>query len=321
VAEIGVAAAIAVVAALVPLSGYAIDATRTLAPTLYAFVRIEHLLGGEALTAGVFALGATVLAAFGCLRRPLLVVGASLAASATLLGFAFSWSGMLSMDGRVNYLPRDLHWVDHAVDGRATMLVVGDAWNGQALATLIWNPSVARVVRMPGANRVDWLDDPFVHVARDGTIRGLHGDVLVDTSPATAVTLRSARRIGTFAAMTLWRPRGAARLAAVMNNRLADGRVLHSGGIEVWSGSDRVAGWVELRVHAPHSLGKAHLDLVRTGVDVPAGGTRVVRVRACGRGPWTGGFVASPVLVRGGKHWRSPVVSLPRYVPDPAACG
>ena len=319
VAEIGVAAALAVVAALVPLSGYSIDATHNLAPTLYAFVRVERVLGGEAVTAGVFAIAATVLAAFGCLRRPLLVVAASLTASATLLGFGLSWSGMLSADGRANYLPHDVHWVDHAADGSATMLVVGNAWNGQALATLFWNPSVTRVVRMRGANKVDWLDDPFVRVARDGTIAGLHGDVLVDVSPATAVTLRDARRVRAFGAMALWRPHGPARLAAVMNNRLADGRVLKSGGIEVWSGSGRVAGWIELRVHAPRSLGTAHLDLVRTGVDVPAGATRVVRVRACGLGPWTGGFVASPVVVRG-RQWHSPVVSVPRYVPDPSAC-
>jgi hypothetical protein len=52
---------------------------------------------------------------------------------------------------------------------------------------------------------------------------------------------------------------------------------------------------------------------------VPAGTTRVVRVRACGRGPWTGGFVAWPVVVRG-RQWRSPIVSVPRYVPDPSAC-
>ena len=199
------------------------------------------------------------------------------------------------------------------------MLVVGDAWNGQALATLFWNPSVTRVVRMPGANKVDWLDDPFVRVARDGTIAGLRGDVLVDVSPATAVTLRDARRVRAYGALTLWRPRGPARLEAVMNNRLADGRVLKSGGIEVWSGGNRIAGWVELRVHAPRSLGTAHLELVRTGVDVPAGATRVVRVRACGRGPWIGGFVASPVVVRG-RQWRSPIVSVPRYVPDLSAC-
>jgi hypothetical protein len=72
-------------------------------------------------------------------------------------------------------------------------------------------------------------------------------------------------------------------------------------------------------VHAQRSLGRAHVDLVRTGLDVPAGATRVVRVAACGRGPWTGGFAASPVRVEHGE-WVSPRVSLPRYVPDPAAC-
>jgi hypothetical protein len=199
------------------------------------------------------------------------------------------------------------------------MLVVGDAWNGQALATLIWNPSIRRVVRMPGANKIDWLEDPFVHVAADGTIVGLRGDVAVDTSPSASVTLQNARRIRSFGAVTVWRPQGEAQLAALMNNRLADGRVLKSGGIEVWSGSRTMAGWIELRVHAPRTLGKAHLDLVDTGVDVPAGATRRVRVRACGAAPWTGGFVASPVKAVG-RVWHSPIVSVPRYVPDPAAC-
>jgi hypothetical protein len=316
--ELGVAAAIAVVAALVPLDGYAIDAKHNLAPTLYAFTRVEHALGGQAMTAVLFAAGATLLAALGVLRRGGIVVMTSCVASLVLLSFGLSWSGLLSADGRANYLPADEHWVDHA-SARSTMLVVGNAWNGQALSTLIWNPSIARVVRLPGANKVDWLDDPFVHVARDGTIDGLRGDVVVDTAPSSAVTLRSARRLRSFGAVTLWRPQGTARLAAVMNNRLSDGRVLKSGGIEVWSGSPRLAGWVELTVRAPRTLGDAHLDLVRTGVDVPAGESRIVRVRACGRGPWTGGFVASPVRVVG-REWASPRVSLPRYVPDPAAC-
>jgi hypothetical protein len=316
--ELGVAAAIAVVAALVPLDGYAIDAKHNLSPTLYAFTRVEHALGDQATTAVLFAAVVTALGALGVLRRGGIVVLASCAGALTLLAFGLSWSGMLSADGRANYLPADEHWVDHA-SARSTMLVVGNAWNGQALSTLVWNPSIARVVRLPGANKVDWLDDPFVHVARDGTIAGLRGDVVVDTAPSAAVTLRDARRVRAFGAVTVWRPRGVAKLAAVMNNRLADGRVLRSGGIEVWSGSPQLAGWVELTVRAPRQLGDAHLDLVRTGVDVPAGASRVVRVRACGRGPWTGGFAASPVRVVG-REWVSPRVSLPRYVPDPSAC-
>jgi hypothetical protein len=176
---------------------------------------------------------------------------------------------------------------------------------------------------MPGSNKVDWLDDPFVRVRANGVVmfrgRPLTGDVLVDTAPAAAATLQ-AKQVRTFASATLWRPTGAARLAAVMNNRLPDGRVLRSGGMEVWSPNGRLAGWIELRVHAPATLGRAHVHLVRTGVDVPAGQTRVVRVAACGRGPWTGGFVASPVTVSG-NEWHSPLLSLPRYVPDPTACG
>lgn len=327
--EVGVAALIAAVASLVPLNGYASDSSHRLAPTLYAFEHLEGIIHSQAETAAIFALAATALAALGAaavkLRRgwPLAVV-ASVAGSALVLAGGAAWSAHLDRNGMSNYLPADAHWVDHADGGDATMLVYGRAWNGQALGTLFWNPTVSHVVRLPGASRVDWLNDPVASIDPTGTIR-LHGrpvrgDVLLDASPATLVRLAGARQLGHFAAATLWQPQRVARLGVLVGNRFADGHVLRHGPIEVWSGSRRIAGWIEVRVGAPVLLGAAHVTIGGVRVSVPAGGTRLVRVRACGAAPWSGGYSA-PQAQESPHGWISPLLDVPRYVPDPSACG
>ena len=319
--ELGVASLIAAVAALVPIDGYSIDADHDIAPTLYAFARLSHVVH-PAAAAGVFAIGGTILVLFGIVDRRL-ALGSAFLASLALLLAASSWSAALTRDGRSKYLPVDMSWVDHTDNGKATMLVVGKAWNGQALATLFWNPSVSRVVRMPHAAKVDWLDDPRVHVDVTGTVhlgpKPLTGDVLVQPAPVSAVVLRDAKRLEAFDVQTLWRPRGAVRLAVIMNNHFPNGYVLHSGGMEVWSGQPQMDGWIEMRVGAPTSLGTAHVVFGGEQVSVPAGQMRLLRVRACGPAPWSGGFNAAPTGIVDGR-WSSPVLSVPRYVRDPSAC-
>jgi len=326
VPEIGIAAGIAAVAALVPLSGYAIDADHYMAPTFYAFARAQQVFH-VANTAVVFAAAATLLAIFGALnRRAALVM--SIAASLTLLVAASAWSGRLTHALRGSYLPTDKQWIDHEDGGSATMLVVGKAtdqknYNGQALETLIWNPSLASVVRLDGARNVDWLDDPIATVASDGTIdvggRPLRGSVVVAASQQTSVALHHARLVHSFSTLTIWRPRGDAQLAAIVENRLGDGRVIGPGPVRVWSGASRLAGWIVMRAYAPPVLGRADIRLGPGKISVPSDTIRTIRVRACGKAPWKGTLVAKPdQVIRG--VWTSPLVSVPRYVADPSAC-
>jgi hypothetical protein len=326
VAEIGIAAGVAATAALVPLNGYAIDSDHYLAPTLYAFARAQQVFH-VANTALVFAAAATLLAIVGALnRRAALVM--SIAASLTLLVAASAWSGRLTRDLRTSYLPTDTQWIDHADGGSATMLVIGKStdqknYNGQALETLIWNPSMAGVVRLDGARNVDWLNDPVAHVAHDGTVyrdgHPMRGSVVVAAALQTSVALRNARFVHSFSTLTLWRPRGNAQLGATVDNRLGDGRVVGPGAVRVWSGTRRLAGWVVMRAYAPPVLGRANIRLGSGNISVPSGTIRTVRVRACGIGPWKGTLTAKPVQVIRGV-WTSPLVSVPRYVADPSAC-
>jgi hypothetical protein len=327
-AEVAVAAALAAIAALVPLNGAADASAHGVAPFFYAFNRLQLATHSNAETAAVFALAATALAAAGALavalrRGHVLVLVLSFVTSLALLGGAVSWSSLLAQDGRNRALPANMSWVDAAARGPSTMLVLGDAETGPALSTLFWNPSVSHVVRLPGAAKIDLLDDPQATLDRDGTVRvagaPLRGRILLFSGASSSATLAGARSVASFGAGTLWRPRSAARLDVVMNGRIPDGHVLRAGGIVAWGAGGRLAGWLEARVSNPAGRPQATVRLGRTTVSLPAGTSREVRFLACGAAPWTSTFAAAPAGPTP-SGWRSPLVSMPRYVPDPGAC-
>ncbi|HET8527869.1 MAG TPA: hypothetical protein VFL60_03075 [Gaiellaceae bacterium] len=328
-AETGVAAALAAVAALVPLNGAAEASAHGIAPFFYAFNRLQLELQSSAGAAGVVAIAATALAFAGALATrfrngALVVVALSFLSSFALLGGAVDWSHLLARDARAKALPQRADWVDAAAGGPSTMLVVGkDAQPGTALATLFWNPDVTRVVRLPGGRDVDLLDDPQATVARDGTVRVAGaplGRRVLLYSGATSASLAGGRPLARFGSATLWATSGAVRLGVVVEGRIADGHVLQSGGIAVWAAGGRVAGWLEARVAEPASLPQATVRLGRAAaVVLPAGGSRLLRTPVCGASPWTGTFTAIPAGPTA-DGWRSPLLAMPRYVPDPHAC-
>jgi hypothetical protein len=333
VAEIGVAAGIAAVASLVPLNGFADQASHSVAPFFYSFMRLESVDHGAASTSAVFAIGITLLAAVGAAgaalkRGALPVLAVALVTSVVVLAASASWSGSLSRDVRARSLPADMSWIDHAVDADATMLVTGPAPRGAALATLFWNPSITRVVRLPQAPNVDQLHDPVVRVQRNGRVlfrgRPLRSPVVVESPLLLSVDLANARPGGSNVTTRLWLPDGDVRLASTTSNRAPNGMILHSGAIKVWSGSARVEGWVEVPVLVPATLGRTTFRLgnVKLGhvtrVTLAAGTSRVVRVAACGAAPYQGGFSAQWPESKGA--YASPLLGSARYVPDPRAC-
>jgi hypothetical protein len=97
--------------------------------------------------------------------------------------------------------------------------------------------------------------------------------------------------------------------------------VLSEGSIRVWRG--RFAGWIEVAVAEPAGQPRAVVSLRHGGrratVHVAPGTVGVVRLAACGPGPWRGGFTASPAQAAA-DTWLSPRLSVPRYVADPGAC-
>jgi hypothetical protein len=333
VAELGVAAALAGVAALVPLSGYAIDASHSEAPVLYAFDELQAVtLHSSSGAAAVFALGATALAAIGVActggRRSFVPVGLALATSVALLAGAAAWAAKTNAIARAIYLPSDAAWVDHATGGKATLVATVGASRDVALATLFWNPSLTHVVLMPTAASPDKLAEPRVRVDPRGRLsvagRPLTGALLVDAM-YTTFALRHAHSIAHFATETLWRSRGQAELGALVVGRIPSGSLASAGRIQVWGRTPRLAGWIELHVGAPAALPRATVRLVaadgtRRAVSVTAGGTRLVRLRACGRGPWTATFAAKDMAYVAGAPVTA-TMSVPRYTPALGVCG
>ena len=331
--ELGVAAALAGIAALVPLSGYAVSESHAEAPVLYAFEELQVvLLHSTSGAAAVFALGATVLAAIGvaCVggRRSFVPVVLAFATSVALLAGAAAWAAKTNDVARAIYLPHDAAWVDQAAGGPATLVVTAGASRDIALATLFWNPSLKHVVLMPTAESPDKLAEPRVRIDSRGrlTVAGspLTGALLVDSLYTTFV-LRQAHPLARFATETVLRPRGQAQLAALVLGRLPDGSLGTAGRIQVWGRTPRLAGWIELRVGAPAGLPRATVALVaadgtRHVVSVAAGGTRLVRLRACGRGPWTAAFTADAVADVAGVPVTA-TMSIPHYAPADGVCG
>jgi hypothetical protein len=330
--EVGIAAGIACVAALVPLSGYAIAAQHGEAPVLYGFDRLMVAWHSASAAAGAFAIGVTVLAAAGAAlaasrQGAPAALALSAAASISLLVGAASFAGLTNRSVRHVYLPADRNWVDTAANGSSTMLVAPGASRDQALATLFWNPSVTRVVRLPQAKPIDQFYEPHVSIDARGTVRvagrPLEGPVLAE-GVATAAVLRDARPLARWTGETLWLPRRAAQLSVLVNGRLPDGRLLAGGRLQVWDPSGRLAGWIELRLRAPSTGKRSQFVLVgasgaRASFSVAAGAERVVRVPACGAGPWSRTFSTEMLVVSGAPVTMT--LALPRYVRDPAACG
>jgi hypothetical protein len=328
-AEIGVAAAMATTAAVVPLASYSIDDASRLVPTLDAVARVQDALGSASSAAAVFALGGTALAAIGAatvvLRRGALsTMLVSLAAAAAILGLSTSYGSNLASIARHNFLPPDAHWIDHAGPGDKTLVLVGKASKAGTLVNLFWNPSVAHVVRMPGAFKADWLDDPLAPANANGVLhvhgKPLTGTVVVSSDPLAIVVLAHARRVGNSGPITAWHTNGPARLGILLDGRTLTGAALRTGALRTWE----TGGWLEVPVGAPtvaHVPGMATFENTtsRTTVHVAAGGSAVARIRVCGPHGWSGGFVVSPATTVQGV-WVAPTFGTPRFVPDPSAC-
>jgi hypothetical protein len=325
VAEIGVAAAIAATAALIPLASYAIDDANSLVPVLDGLTNLQERMHDQTGAAAVFALCTTVLVAFGAAtafwrRATVATILVSLAGSLAVLALATAWAADESTAARHNFLPADMRWIDHAAPGDKTLVVIGKASMGGTLTNVFWNPSIKHVVRTRDAARVDWIDDPIARVADDGTLRvdgtPLTGTVAVSSEPSTVVVLAGARRLQAAGPVSVWRTSESARLGILLSGRRLHGEALRTGAIRVWQRH----GWLELPIGAPTVRHvPATVTIGDTVVRVPRDGKVVARIPICGDRVWTATFTASPARAYQGRAL-APTFGIPRFVPDAGAC-
>ena len=246
-------AGLLLLAARVPLSGYAAAHNKDDSPTLWAVLRLEGLtsVGNGSLAIALVAAVLSVLGALVAFRK----VPAALALGAAILACCAMSAGASAFDARTslslrNSLPHDIRWVDHARLGSVDLLSPPGSRKEQSWQQLFWNTSVKRLLLL-GSAPIDQFDAKTVHVAPDGKL-------LVDGRPdlrpllvqtyASTVQLSGVERVRHELIFDLYRPVGTPRLRLLAAGRFADRWLAPQGAITVWT---KTGGTLELVLALP----------------------------------------------------------------------
>jgi hypothetical protein len=268
-------AALLLVAARIPLSGYAAAHNKDDSPTLWAVLRFEGLVsvGNGSLTIALIAgalSGVAALVAFRKLPAALALVGA-IAAGCALSAAASSFDQRTSRS-LGNTLPKDIRWVDHAGLGSVDLVAPPGARREQSWEQLFWNTSVERLLLL-GSPPIDHFAAEHVRVASDGRLlvdgRADRRPLLVQTYAST-VQLTGVKRVRHELIFDLYRPTGTPRLRLIVAGRFADRWLAPRGAITVWTKS---GGTLQLAVSMPAGTEVTPIRFTAKGVN------RLVRVR------------------------------------------
>jgi hypothetical protein len=246
-------AALLLLAARIPLSGYAAAHNKDDSPTLWAVLRLEGLMsvGNGSLAVALIAAALSLLAALVAFRRlpAVLVPLAAVAACCALSASAASFDSR-SSHGLRSTLPADLRWIDHAQLGDVDLLAPPGARREHSWQQLFWNTSVKRLLLL-GTPRIDQFAAEQVSVAPDGRLlvngKSIHRPLLVQTYGST-VQLTGVERVRHQPIFDLYRPTGTPRLRLLAAGRFYDRWLAASGTITVWTKS---GGTLELVLSLP----------------------------------------------------------------------
>lgn len=278
---VGVAVAIVVAAARLPLSGYDAATYKSDSQFLLAVGDLENWLGvaNTSLMVAVIGTIGAALAVATAFRGRLWTVPAFAFVVAVALTVQASRVDVRSTNAiRAGY-PGSLTWIDDAAHAPVTAVATPLSPASDLLSEIWWNQSVQREAVLDDGAPTDAFTYTKVKPARDGTLRGVSGDVLLDDYGTTAV-LADATPIAHSTNFTLWRPRGAARLRTLIEGRFYDSFLADKGSIRVWP--QRVGAGVEatFRLSLPASWPKtSSIDLGGKTVVLRPGGAVAV---ACG---------------------------------------
>jgi hypothetical protein len=263
------AAALLVVAARIPLSGYAAAHNKDDSPTLWAVLRLESMVttGNGALAVALVAAALSGLAALVAVRK----LPATLALLAAVGACCALSAGASSFDGRTSQLlrgtlPSDLEWVDHSGLGAVDLVAPPGARKEQSWEQLFWNHSVERLLLL-GSPSIDQFAAGRVHVAPDGRMlvdgQVLRRPLLVQTYAST-VELTGAVRVRHELIFDLYRPVGTPRLRLLAAGRYADGWLAPRGAITVWM---RTSGTLTIDLSLPVRTQTTPMRFTAVGVD------------------------------------------------------
>src|SRR6478672_2414697 len=261
-------AGLLLLAARVPLSGYAAAHNKDDSPTLWAVLRFEGLtsVGNGSLAIALIAALLSVLGALVAFRK----VPAALALVAAVVACSAMSAGASAFDARTSRslhstLPHDIRWVDHARLGNVDLLAPPGSLKEQSWQQLFWNTSVKRLLLL-GSAPIDQFDAKTVRVAGDGTLlvdgRPSRRPLLVQTYSST-VELSGVRRVRHELVFDLYRAVGTPRLRVLAAGRFADRWLAPKGAITVWT---KTGGTLELVLALPADTQVTPIDLTGIGI-------------------------------------------------------
>ena len=282
-------AALLLLAARVPLSGYAAAHNKDDSPTLWAVLRFEALVsvGNGALAIALVAAALSGIAALVAFRKlpPALAVVSALAACCALSAGASSYDHLSSTSLRHSLNP-DLRWVDHAHLGRVDLLAPPGARKEQSWEQLFWNTSVTRLLLL-GSPPLDQFDSKAVRVAPDGRLlvdgRTDRRPLLVQTYAST-VQMTGVQRVRRDVIFDLYRPNGTPRLRLVAAGRFPDKWLAPRGAITVWT---KRPGTLTLVVTMPRGTQVTPMRFNDRLVRVRPGKRETLRFHVPGGGAWS----------------------------------
>jgi hypothetical protein len=288
-----VSAGLLLLAARVPLSGYAAAHNKDDSPTLWAVLWVESKIsvGNGALAFALVAAVLSVLAALVAFRRvpAVLALVAAAAAACALSAGASSFDTRTSRSLR-NTLPHDVRWVDHARLGAVDLVAPPGARREQSWQQLFWNTSVQRLLLL-GSPPIDQFAAKRVRIARDGRLlvdgRADHRPLLVQTYAST-VQLTGVERVRRELVFDLYRPVGTPRLRLLAAGRFSDRWLAPRGAITVWT---KTGGTLQLVLSLPRQTQVTALHLTAVGIDrivrLHPGHRVALRFNVPGGGPWS----------------------------------
>ena len=238
---VGLASAVRLLlAARVPLSGYAAAHNKDDSPTLWAVIRLETIVsvGNGALAVALIAAALSCVAALVAFRKlpPVVALVAAIAACCALSAGASSFDTHTSR-GLRHSLPHDLRWVDHARLGSVDLLAPPGALREQSWQQLFWNTSVHAATRAREPTHRPLLDgasgrEPRRNAPRRRSRRpaaATRANVRLDAATDRRRARAARNRVGSLS------PDRVPRLRLIAAGRFADNWLTPAGAITVWT--------------------------------------------------------------------------------------
>jgi hypothetical protein len=261
---VGLAIAIALAAARLPLSGYATGRGKSDSQFLMAVSYAQERLGVSeaslliALLATAGAAGAVAIA-FRDGGRIALGVALAVAAITTITAIHVDIRGTNAV--RAQYAP-NLTWVDDAAKGTVTAIATPFSLQADLLYQLYWNASIQREFVLDNGIPTDAFSAPLIHIGRDGRLAGSTREILLPELGTTA-TFAEAKRVAHIPQFSLWRVHAHPRFRLLLEGRFFDQWLGPFGRLRAWPlRTRRAAIKLSFRLSLPSDWGKTvHLKL------------------------------------------------------------